>query len=278
MNYCLFHANCYDGLMAAYSVWKKYRVKDWTYIPVQYGEEPPDMPNADNIVITDFSYKKEILNKLIEKCNFLTILDHHKTAQQDLQDFINDKVLIIFDMTRSGCVITWNEMFYETEIPELLLYAQDRDLWTWKLEDSKEINEALRMDIKLHEDNIRNFQKIDYIIQTWNIQKPHYMVMGATILEYKNELVESIASKAVSGMIPGYDKEVMIVNSCIFQSEIGNYLNNQGHEIACIYFDQLEIKKRIFSLRGKGSDVIAKTNGGGGHFMAAGFSIPLENL
>jgi oligoribonuclease NrnB/cAMP/cGMP phosphodiesterase (DHH superfamily) len=76
---------------------------------------------------------------LKEKCNVF-ILDHHKTAEEELKD-IDDK---IFDMHHSGAYLSWN-YFYDfdnenrsvvsSKVREFILLIEDRDLWTNKYGD-----------------------------------------------------------------------------------------------------------------------------------------------
>src|SRR3970040_843082 len=64
----LYHANCYDGFGAAWSAWLKLEGLDaprqHDYIPVLYGDPPPDGLDGQDIVIVDFSYPRDILLEL----------------------------------------------------------------------------------------------------------------------------------------------------------------------------------------------------------------------
>ena len=50
----LYHANCYDGLGAAWAI-RKQLGDTADYIPVQYGESPPDV-TGKHVIIADFSF------------------------------------------------------------------------------------------------------------------------------------------------------------------------------------------------------------------------------
>jgi oligoribonuclease NrnB/cAMP/cGMP phosphodiesterase (DHH superfamily) len=79
---CIYHGNCADGFGAAMAVWKKYGDNCEFYAGI-YGEEPPDCKDK-NVIIVDFSYKKDVMMKIINDCKSLIVLDHHKSAEEEL--------------------------------------------------------------------------------------------------------------------------------------------------------------------------------------------------
>ena len=109
---CIYHGGCDDGFGAAWAVWKRW--PDVQFIPGVYGKEPPDV-KGKNVLMVDFSYKRPVIEAMAKAAYSLTILDHHKTAQADLQDLeawaamegIGASVKVIFDMEQSGATITW---------------------------------------------------------------------------------------------------------------------------------------------------------------------------
>ena len=87
----------------------------------------------------DFSYQR---NQILElrKTNRVVVIDHHKTAQADLEG-LDD---CVFDMEHSGAVLAW-QYFHKAKVPEILLYVEDRDLWNWELPDSRAISAWLNV-------------------------------------------------------------------------------------------------------------------------------------
>jgi len=73
------------------------------------------------------------------KAASILILDHHKTAMEDLQGFEG----AVFDMERSGAMITWNHFFPNLEAPRLIDHIQDRDLWQFKIPRTREVQAAI---------------------------------------------------------------------------------------------------------------------------------------
>jgi len=124
---------------------------------VQYGEDPPYAElnefSPDQVYILDFSYKAPVLREFMEKFPATVVIDHHRSAMAELAEFpeifhLGAEVvdgLPLFSGVRvylenSGCVLSWLFFNPEEPIPKLLHYVQDRDLWKFELEHSKEIN------------------------------------------------------------------------------------------------------------------------------------------
>lgn len=292
MNYVLFHAGCMDGLFSAYTVWSKYGEENWTYIPVKYQEPLPDLINPQLIYIVDFSYNKETLKGLSRRCIRLFVIDHHSTAKEELLSFKNElnesgAATILFENSKCGCVLTYNHCFPDIEIPELLSYVQDRDLWKWEWLNSREINEGLRNKIKFHEDILENFKRIDHLLEYWAYEERDLLYMeGKGILNYKDELVNSVAIKVENKqwVIGSYRYKVGTVNCGVYDlvSEVGNaiLLKNQDLHFSMVYTYSIDNGWNV-SLRGMdrkdeyGDDIhvgnIAKSLGGGGHKNASSF-------
>jgi oligoribonuclease NrnB/cAMP/cGMP phosphodiesterase (DHH superfamily) len=79
----------------------------------------------------DFSYKKPVMLELASKATKITVLDHHKTAEADLQELLMDrdsKVFGTFDMSHSGAYLSW-DYFHPTKlVPSIIGYVEDRVL------------------------------------------------------------------------------------------------------------------------------------------------------
>ena len=123
----LYHADA-DGFGAAYACWKMFYEKA-IYIPVQYGQPVPELPESvEDLFIVDFSYDRATCESLADKYR-LIVLDHHKSAEKELAGLDYAK----FDMNKSGAVLAWEFMYAFQPVPEILLYVLDRDLWRFEL-------------------------------------------------------------------------------------------------------------------------------------------------
>jgi oligoribonuclease NrnB/cAMP/cGMP phosphodiesterase (DHH superfamily) len=251
------HKSCMDGMASAWVCKKRYPTAEVYF--AQYGEPMPEIPYYSSVIMVDFSYPREQLEKLhnqVEKR--LIVLDHHKTAQKDLDGLPYAQ----FDMNECGATLAWEYCFPDVERPLILDYVKDRDLWLWALPNSREVSAALQLHVQTFEDF--NTLEIDSLIKD-----------GITILSYQRKMVNSLSDKAKIEDVGGYS--VPTVNSPVLQSEIGERLLElyPQHPFAAIYF-QLDLNTRVFSLRSRKDfdvSVVAKTFGGGGHAQAAGFKV-----
>src|SRR5215213_7682080 len=82
----LYHGpDCPDGFGAAYAAWTVLG-DGATYVPVNYGKGPPPAAQvADRLFILDFSYPIETLLALADACEAVVVLDHHKTALEEVK-------------------------------------------------------------------------------------------------------------------------------------------------------------------------------------------------
>jgi nanoRNase/pAp phosphatase (c-di-AMP/oligoRNAs hydrolase) len=271
MNYVLYHDNCPDGFGAAFAAFLLLD-KEAKYIPVNYYQDPPaEVYRKDNNVwILDFSYKRSVLEDLNSKVKSLLVLDHHKTAEADLKDLPYCQ----FDMTRSGALMTFDH-FFGDDLPgrRMFEYISDRDLWTFALPNSKEIN-AYLMSLPY------DFSVYLHIFKGFNVSHEFngHVNEGKAILRQTAKEVDMICSQAevVEMIVADTHFECAVVNATSHWSDVGHKLCIK-YGVDCsisYYFDKNGKCKH--SIRSEGDfDVskIAKAFGGGGHKNAAGFTI-----
>lgn len=278
---CIYHDNCDDGFAAAYAVWKRFG-DSVEFIPAQYGQEIPDVTGKD-VLIVDFSYKKPEMMRLADQAQRIIVLDHHKTAQGELEDFVQldciggpfekkyaDRMIcgvgVHFDMEKSGCRLAWEYCFGSAPMPDWFEAVEDRDLWRFDLRGTKEISIAIRS-------MPRDFE-------LWDMFTGERLANeGVTIRRYVDMIISNICDTAFEEEIAGYKVPVA---SCSydFVSEAAHELLKRNPEApfaACIVrsYDGTTYSLRSMNDRLDVSE-IAKANGGGGHRNAAGFRIELN--
>src|SRR3990167_6946481 len=84
---CIYHGNCADGFGAAWAV-RQALCNSVDFHAGVYQEPPPDVVGRD-VILVDFSYKLPILEAMGKQARTITILDHHKSAMDDLMRFAN---------------------------------------------------------------------------------------------------------------------------------------------------------------------------------------------
>lgn len=234
------------------------------YLPARYGVSPPELPDDIlSITLVDFSYKRDVLLALKAKYpgKDITVIDHHKTAQEDLGDLD----WTIFDMEKSGAVLAWEYWYPHTLIPPLLLHIQDRDLWKFEIGGTKEVSAALRsypQDFAVWSELSERCGDLPY--------------EGRHILRYINQQASLLADRFRIIDVGGF--MVPAINTSFLVSEVCEELNRRwpGYQFAVCYHDRPD-GKREYSLRsgewGFDVSVVASSMGGGGHRAAAGFIV-----
>lgn len=281
---CIYHGNCSDGFGAAWVV-RKALGPDIEFYAARYGDAPPDV-TGKNVVIVDFSYPYATLVELADKAASVLILDHHKTAQADLVGVFEagetfeqfnsvckaecakcnaPHVGQLFDMTRSGAGLAWDFFFPGEPRPALIDHIEDRDLWRFDLDGTREVTANLFS-------YAQDFEVWD-MLATTSIEDQQ--ADGAAIeRKHKKDVIELVSSTQRRLTIGGFD--VPVANLPFNYSSDAGHLMSDGEPFAACYWDTAT--GRTFSLRSSdaGEDVsaIAQQYGGGGHRNAAGFRVP----
>lgn len=261
---CIYHHACLDGIAAAWVVRDFYIDLhiEVEFHPGIYGEAPPDVTGRD-VILVDFSYKREILLPMIEQARSMLILDHHKTAEEDLAN-LPKKARTVFDMNRSGAMIAWDHYFPGKQAPALFDFIQDRDLWQFKYPLTREVTAAC-YSYPLDFDTFMNL--------TYRGIHELFCEGHAILRKHQADVTALIAATRRRLSIGGHDVPVANV-PYMYASDVGHELA-QGEPFSATYYDDAD--GRRFSLRStpEGLDVsaIAKRLGGGGHRNAAGFRL-----
>jgi len=206
------------------------------------------------------------LESLAARSRFLLVLDHHKTAQAELDGFPH----AIFDMNHSGAVITWQYFFPSEPVPALLAYIEDRDLWRHQLPFS----EAIHAWIASYPKTFESYTKMAEELQGQNLSS--VVAEGNAILRFKNQKVDEICQLTrlqewkPYGIIPS-------VNTSCFGSEIAHKLleTHPDSKFAAYYFTRVDGKVQwgLRSRKDFDCSEVAKQYGGGGHAQASGFEV-----
>lgn len=287
---CIYHGNCADGFGAAWVVRNKLGIEVDFHSGV-YQTPPPDVTGR-HVLIVDFSYKRSVLLEMAKSARTITILDHHKSAEEDLKEFTvpedvmraspwtfedmvktNDtpnNIRALFDMNRSGAMIAWNYFNPFEEPPMLIEHIQDRDLWKFKMEGTREIQANLFS-------YAYDFDVWDSLVNECESEQGFLrMRLEGRAIERKHhkdiaELLKVVGRRAIIAGI-----SVPVANLPYTMSSDAGHLMAQNEPFAACYWETAN--SVIFSLRSSenGTDVseIAKKFGGGGHKHAAGFSVP----
>ncbi|MDU4250510.1 phosphohydrolase [Pseudomonas sp.] len=277
---CIYHANCADGFGAAWVVRKAFPEAE--FHPGRYGDSIPDVAGRI-VVLVDFSYSREDLLQMSEIAKGVLIIDHHKTAAEALAGFPqvancrawthsakfgSRTVFTCFDMERSGAGLTWDFFFPNQPRPALINHIEDRDLWRFALEGTREVQ--------------ANLFSYPYDFEVWD----QLAATPAEALRADGIAIERKHHKDIGELLRAVQRSMTIGGHNvpaanlphIYSSDAGHVMAQNAPFAAC-YWDTP--KGRTFSLRSSddGLDVsaIAKLYGGGGHRNAAGFSVGYDH-
>ena len=265
---CIYHGNCLDGYGAAWAVRNALGESVEFYKGVH--QQPPPDVNGRDVFLVDFSYKKKVLEDMLKTAASVTILDHHVSAEEDLSELLKvGKIKGLFDMNKSGAMLVWQWFNPDQPPPVLIKYIQDRDLWLFKLDGSREINAALSS-------YPFDFKVWDKLMASNKGELKALKRDGEAIERKLQKDIKGLVASGVRRMvIAGYDVPVLNVSSA-YVSDAGHIMS-EGEAFAACYWDHPD--GRSFSLRSaeNGIDVaeVAKVYGGGGHKKAAGFTVQI---
>jgi hypothetical protein len=305
---CIYHSNCADGFAAAWVV-RRYFGGEVDFHPGVYNDPPPDV-SGRHVILVDFSYKREVLLGMAKTAQGLLVLDHHKSAAEDLagdrekitdmpsaytgrlswnrfltdcyQDYcegIPGRIYTLFDMHRSGAGISWDFFYPHEPRPRIIDHIEDRDLWRFAIPGTRFIQASI-------------FSH-PYDFGVWDA----LMKADLSVLQAEGDAIERKHHKDIAELVKVCRRELRIGGLWVpaaslpytLTSDAGHLMcqpyaspNLQGEIVtppfAACYWDTPA--GRVFSLRSieGGADVsgIAKIYGGGGHRNAAGFRVSFE--
>lgn len=139
------HGHCPDGFVAAMIAKRRYPEAEVIFLD-HGADHTENLKKAEkrDVLMLDFSLRtRETNDELAASTRSFQILDHHKSAREVLEG----APYAIFDMNRSGAGLAWDYLFGKDsdnpikQIPRpwYVDFTEDRDLWNWKLPNSKEV-------------------------------------------------------------------------------------------------------------------------------------------
>lgn len=313
----LFHARCWDGLAAAWSVFLRktsrkinidravldHDADPWSvqkvgcpfqeeicrragvnvvFVPVTYAkkpewEEPPTAIEGRHVLIVDFSYSRHTIDtKVLPRVASLTILDHHKSARNDLAGLHSDNA--VFDMDRSGAQMAWDWAWGESRPRSRIVdLIADRDLWLFRDPLTKPFIAWLAS------------RKQTFGLFQWIHGAPgHFdkiLDEGATIVALEAQMAQRLAGSARVFNMEG--RRVAVLNTRTLVSDVGNRLaERDGVDMALLWWFNHDASRPSIqaSVRSVGQSdradcvAMARRFGGGGHHNAAGFYLSGDDM
>lgn len=276
INIVVFHNPCQDGLGSAWIVQHYYNISNKPmpkFIGASYGNQIKyDNPNNMVILFVDFCPSNDDIKSLLLAQNKLLILDHHVTSQ----DRLKDCTFAIFDMTKSGVGLTWDYFFPDKTLPIHLANIEDRDLWKFKFNQTKEFTAGLSCLTETVNTLDEQFAILDTIIHN-HTEYEKITNLGKALNDSKLAKVKRIAKDI--GLKPFvFENHTFCVYNCNYEiaSDLGNELSQSYCDFAVLWTYDFISAKYSYSLRSTNkvdvAEMCLRLLNGGGHKNAAGGS------
>lgn len=265
---CIYHDDCTDGFGGAWVV-SRALGRNVEFVRGVYGQPIPEVAGKD-VILVDFSYKRGVMEQLIRVARSVLVLDHHKSATQELAGLATEdgRVTIKFDLGHSGAMLAWLHFFPGQPAPQLLLHLEDRDLWKFLLPKTQELHAAL-----------------DSYPASFDVWDELMFSTPLSLLEQEGVALERQRKKDLTRylerdtrMMTVVGFRVPVVNIPRGMASDGATLLAQGYPFAVAYFDSQTGRRLSFRSTAYGLDVseIAALFGGNGHTHAAGCTLTAE--
>jgi len=270
----LYHDRCADGFAAALAAWRFYggqvQCLGLSHGQIRNVEELPPLAGRA-VYVLDFSFGPELLAEIDARAAKLVLLDHHKSAAEQLAGFACRCGALHFDMTKSGARLAWELFHPHAPIPALLQYVEDRDIWKWEFAESAAFLSALDME----EQGFARWREIaDFTPE----QLQQFMVRGEAMDQKYRKLCADIAEGAQPLVFNGITG-LMVNAPGMFHSLVGDILSAKTGTFALMWSaGEKGVKVGLRSQRNFDCIALAESMGGGGHAQACGFKMKVERL
>ena len=271
----LYHDRCADGFAAALAAWRFYggqvQCLGLSHGQIRNVEELPPLAGRA-VYVLDFSFGPELLAEIDARAAKLVLLDHHKSAAEQLAGFACRCGALHFDMTKSGARLAWELFHPEAPLPDLLRHVEDRDLWAWQYPETAGYVAALDMEPF-------DFARWQQIADFAPAETAAFVARGQAMDEKFRHLAQDVAGGAQPLLFNG-QAGLMVNAPGAFHSLVGELLSKQCGTFALMWAvaKDGQVKVGLRSQRGYDCSPLAVSMGGGGHAQACGFRLPADRL
>jgi len=300
VNMVLYHGFCADGFAAALAAYMLLGFDKCEYIGLCHGRSKlPENIDGKVVAILDFSFEPYVMDEIATRTKGYIVLDHHASAADSMVNV--PEVNKHFVMNQSGATIAWNFFHDDKTTPLFFRYIEDRDLWRWGYENSKQFSAGRELELALPPIGV---MESNWYLEQWKVTVEagedgvkKMIQLGAGVVTYQDKIVANACKFGrVRRLKLAPHQQALVVNATTLLSEIGNALSIKGKSIGVSYAivaaysvgHQYACGRWSLSLRSLFGDpdspqaadvsLIAKCYGGGGHRASAGFKSTVYDL
>jgi len=265
---CIYHKNCLDGRGSAAVVARLHPEAE--FLAMQYGMKRPTVEGRE-VFMVDFGLPADAMRSLRAEASEFIWIDHH-ASQLTVQKTLGWGTL---DTTECGTSLTWKLLFPEQEPPPVVAYIRDKDLWQWKLPDSRII--AAGLEASFPKDQFKGLLEVDLVAMAER-GKPIIANQAARLAELANQGIAISEPYGLAGV------RALAIMTKADLSDLGAYVcqsreeGGLGYDLAILYYQKPD-RRWVHSLRSTSGElprvdcaVIAAARGGGGHPASASYT------
>ena len=266
-DYCLYHANCADGAYAALALYMKRGKDACIFIPHSTTERvvlpaPCIEDSRRTLYLLDYCGFKGFMIEACARFHFVVLLDHHKTAQEEIAaNVIPLNLVYKINLLRSGCMIALDwfcpPVGLTDELADCFAYVEDHDLYRHKLPESESFTEGL---------GTVNLQDFDALL---TLTPAQLIALGRPIVAARDEYVRR------------YIATFTVLPNICYGVNMPQHISHIGHVLCTVpsrshmgivawHLDIDRIKVSVRSIGDVDTTVLTKKYDGGGHVNASG--------
>lgn len=296
--FCISHSADYDGIFSAELV--RFLYNDVTIIPINYADKLVNEIfnkfdfNDSDVIICDFSFSDDIMQKFVDICHEVVWCDHHKTAIDRItkQQYF-EKIKGCQSVKYSGAELTWAWLYNNGSIdnmdnePEIIKWIGMYDTWSFKNDNEKEyalyiqnglkaygiVLNNIEFNILLNQQHEKYQELLNYIINIGKLKREYQ-------LKFQFHLYADIA-RTVQFVINGIKLNACVLNAKCYSDTFMYAYDSTKHDF-CLRYTQTNDGKWTYSvyiIQDKKPKVDAITiakyispENSGGHINCAGAS------
>src|SRR3989344_2504218 len=252
----IYHKDCLDGTTAAAILLKQF----------------------PTVLLRPLShrYTEEDLGAIVEETDSTTI--DHIGAEERLRALgtQHEHFTFVFNNDRSGASLTWIYFHGEKNIPKIILYVEDSDIWRFSFGDET------RFAVSYLYGFSGKPEELLALLERGDSATAYVLERGKMIWEYRDSLTKILIESVTPVNIKVGEHAVPMHNTPEFlRSDVGHILSKKlGKTVATFIIDNHTVRLHF---RGENEYSpsaldLAKILGGGGHRNAAGAAVSLKEF
>jgi len=258
-NLIIYHSADFDGKFSrdVVETYLNDNQESFKSVGWNHNEKTIEIDRYKNVYIVDLpiTCAQDFENNLGK----ITWIDHHAAVIEQYKDL---KVKGLRRVGRGACELCFNYLFPHEELPKSLELVSSHDVW-----DLSEETENFQYGLRTIDEKYQNLWdsngKIDEILDT-----------GKTILKYQVAQNKILMKNARYIEFEGY--KTICMNNSIGGSEIFDSIDPETYDIMLTYHNTKdnEWAYSVYSKKEIDVSIIARKFKGGGHYHAAGATLP----